>query len=225
MATPTRHFPTSPSHLALFRKIAPDLSPRQRDALAELAAGRPLTLAASAAGVHRATLHHWLTHDPEFQAAHAALARHRAESASGLAALTRAALEALLTDPALAPELRLRAIQLALTAVHTLPAPELLESLEAQASKPEATPIAEGTAAWASKPEATPVAEGTAAALVESSPAWAPKPQATPLARAAAARNAPCPCGSKLKFKRCCGKSSPPMLFPAAPGHSTSTGS
>ncbi|MGO9242342.1 MAG: SEC-C metal-binding domain-containing protein, partial [Bryobacteraceae bacterium] len=52
-----------------------------------------------------------------------------------------------------------------------------------------------------------------------------PQPEATLVALATVARNAPCPCGSKLKFKRCCGKSSPPMLFPAAPGHSASTGS
>ena len=328
MATQTRHFPTSPSHLALFRTIAAQLSGRQRDALAELAAGRPLTVAASAAGVHRSTLHHWLTHDPDFQSAHAALARHRAASASGLAALARSALEALLTDPALAPELRLRAIQLALTAVHTLPAPALLESLE-EAPMSEATSVAQATAALAldaddfpspaddfpcflaaddppssiapgpspdpfsvpdgphlppptdpaeraaflasvradlrrvalhlrgpganqdpQTPAAAPPLVGhplvgqpfqaairlssqldadptpdtpPAPALVGSSPAWAPKPAATPVALATVARNAPCPCGSKLKFKRCCGSSAPPFLFPAASGHKTAT--
>ena len=34
-------------------------------------------------------------------------------------------------------------------------------------------------------------------------------PPATP-------RNAPCPCGSGQKFKRCCGRNAPPVLFPAA---------
>lgn len=29
-------------------------------------------------------------------------------------------------------------------------------------------------------------------------------------------RNAPCPCGSREKFKRCCGKSAPPVLSRAA---------
>ncbi len=47
MATQTRHFSTPPSNLALFRKITAQLSPRQLGALAELAAGRPLTLAAA----------------------------------------------------------------------------------------------------------------------------------------------------------------------------------
>lgn len=28
-------------------------------------------------------------------------------------------------------------------------------------------------------------------------------------------RNAPCPCNSGLKFKRCCGKNAPPVLGPA----------
>ena len=26
-------------------------------------------------------------------------------------------------------------------------------------------------------------------------------------------RNAPCPCGSKLKYKRCCGRNAPPVLY------------
>ncbi|MGO9242120.1 MAG: SEC-C metal-binding domain-containing protein [Bryobacteraceae bacterium] len=34
---------------------------------------------------------------------------------------------------------------------------------------------------------------------------------------ATAARNAPCPCGSKLKFKRCCGINAPPVLHATAP--------
>ena len=243
MATPTRHFPTPPSPLALFRKITANLSPRQRDALAELAAGRPLTVAASAAGVHRSTLHHWLTHDPDFQSAHAAVARHRAASASGLAALARAALEALLTDPALAPELRLRAIQLALTAVHTLPAPVALDTpAEPPLPDDEDLPspgeevrphlaqstvdqhlVGQASACGPASAGPPPSAPRPAPALVESSPAWAPKPEATPVAKATVARNAPCPCGSKLKFKRCCGSSAPPSLFPAASGHKTAT--
>ncbi|MGO9242448.1 MAG: SEC-C metal-binding domain-containing protein, partial [Bryobacteraceae bacterium] len=68
-------------------------------------------------------------------------------------------------------------------------------------------------------------AQSPAAHPTEPQAPWPPKPEATPVALATAARNAPCPCGSKLKFKRCCGQSSPPLLFPAAPGHSTSTGS
>ena len=291
MATPTRHFPTPPSNLALFRTIAAQLSPRQRDALAELAAGRPLTVAASAAGVHRSTLHHWLTHDPDFQSAHAALARHRAASASGLAALARAALEALLTDPALAPELRLRAIQLALTAVHTLPAPVAMNApLEAPADLPSSaglfrpsleqplvnqhlmgddsasepalagpllttahrspapTPAAQAPSAPGPSPDPLSIPDGrpllpptdpaeraaflaavrsdlrrVALSLRGAHPDHAPSagPAGLPDAPApgplpATPRNAPCPCGSGRKFKRCCGLHAPPVLHSAA---------
>ncbi|MGO9239163.1 MAG: SEC-C metal-binding domain-containing protein, partial [Bryobacteraceae bacterium] len=36
-------------------------------------------------------------------------------------------------------------------------------------------------------------------------------------AETATPRNAPCPCGSKLKFKRCCGINAPPVLHAATP--------
>ena len=66
--------------------------------------------------------------------------------------------------------------------------------------------------------------------LVEALPAIPPRPlSAPPPARppsqiqtnepnpsvGATPRNAPCPCGSRVKYKRCCGKSAPPLLFAA----------
>ena len=33
----------------------------------------------------------------------------------------------------------------------------------------------------------------------------------------ATARNAPCPCGSGLKYKRCCGRNAPPRLSARIP--------
>jgi hypothetical protein len=38
------------------------------------------------------------------------------------------------------------------------------------------------------------------------------KPDAQPASNVQIARNAPCPCGSHEKYKRCCGKSAPPVL-------------
>ena len=122
MAGETRHSSTPVSNLALFHSFSAELTDRQRSALAELAAGRPVTTAASAAGVHRSTLHNWLGHDPNFQAAYSALARHQAESASDLDTVARAALQALIAAPSTPAELRLRAIQTALHAVHSAPA-------------------------------------------------------------------------------------------------------
>ena len=70
MTTATLHSATPLSHLALFLSFSARLSERQRAALTELAAGRPILAAAAAAGVHRSTLHGWLSHCEDFQAAY-----------------------------------------------------------------------------------------------------------------------------------------------------------
>ncbi len=70
MTPETLHSATPLSHLALFLSSSARLSKRQRAALTELAAGRPILAAAAAAGVHRSTLHGWLSHSQDFQAAH-----------------------------------------------------------------------------------------------------------------------------------------------------------
>jgi hypothetical protein len=46
-------------------------------------------------------------------------------------------------------------------------------------------------------------------------PAQRPAAQPVPPPRSIA-RNAPCPCGSREKYKRCCGKDAPPLLHAAA---------
>ncbi len=171
MSTATLHSATPLSHLALFRSFSARLSERQRAALSELAAGRPILAAAAAAGVHRSTLHGWLSHCEDFQAAYAALCRHQSEADSDLAALARASLQALITDPATSAELRLRAIQTALKLVQSRPATPLLPALE----RPPDAPL----------PPPPP-----APALLESLAAQAPKPEATPVAKATVARNA-----------------------------------
>ncbi|MGO9240031.1 MAG: hypothetical protein ACLQBJ_04395 [Bryobacteraceae bacterium] len=68
MTPETLHSATPLSHLALFLSFSARLSERQRAALSELAAGRPIL--AAAAGVHRSTLHGWLSHCEDFQAAY-----------------------------------------------------------------------------------------------------------------------------------------------------------
>ncbi|MGD0580383.1 MAG: SEC-C metal-binding domain-containing protein [Bryobacteraceae bacterium] len=287
--------------------MAEPLSERQRRALAGLAAGQPITLAAAAAGVHRSSLHNWLARDPAFRAAHAALSRHQAESAADLATIARAGLQALITDPAAPFDIRLRAIQTALKAVQALPVANLLPDLDpAPAAPPPASvesmqppdpqPLAPDSdpppAAAAHEAEsanshaarrcnlvarlvAGGIPEPEARALVEAdsrratpapaavgaspeprSPALSPacgavlakassktpatassataqKPDnvfsdsvlatppstgGTPQAGSGATarlrstpRNAACPCGSKRKFKRCCGKEAPPV--------------
>ncbi len=281
MTTATLHSATPLSHLALFLSFSARLSERQRAALTELAAGRPILAAAAAAGVHRSTLHRWLSHCEDFQAAYAALCRRQSEADSDLAALARASLQALITDPATPAELRLRAIQTALKLVQSRPATPLLPALErpldaplpppaespqptVQTPPPPSPGSSEPTISAAERaellatlhaarerlallppgspavappgrgssqsaggraeegtadplPSAPPPPPPPAQALLESPAAQAPKPEATPVALATVARNAPCPCGSKLKFKRCCGINAPPVLHAATP--------
>ncbi len=282
MSTATLHSATPLSHLALFLSFSARLSERQRAALSELAAGRPILAAAAAAGVHRSTLHGWLSHCEDFQAAYAALCRRQSEADSDLAAIARAALQALITDPATAPELRLRAIQTALKLVQSRPASALFPALDRLPAAPLPAVARLGRGSWQSAggtaeegppgpSEPTSSATERAAMLATlraarerlallppDSPAVVPRAKegsrslqsrdrlAEPRLQGAVAlyqsrdregadasnrpfqsrdrqgagtatpRNAPCPCGSKLKFKRCCGKNAPPVLHAAA---------
>src|SRR5271157_4823263 len=136
MTTATLHSATPLSNSALFLSFSARLSERQRAALSELAAGRPILAAAASAGVHRSTLHGWLSHSEDFQAAYAALCRHQSESDSDLAAIARASLQALITDPATSAELRLRAIQTALKLVQSRPVSALFPALERSPDAP-----------------------------------------------------------------------------------------
>jgi len=252
MTTATLHSATPLSNSALFLSFSARLSERQRAALSELAAGRPILAAAASAGVHRSTLHGWLSHCEDFQAAYAALCRHQSESDSDLAAIARASLQALITDPATSAELRLRAIQTALKLVQSRPVSALFPALERSPDAPLPPPAespqpvvqpplppaplpavarpGRGSSTWPQQlaerrrqsaggtaeegaPSPLPL---TPVALAEPQGPWTPKPEATPVAKATVPRNASCPCGSKLKFKRCCGKNAPPVLHAAA---------
>ena len=299
MTTATLHSATPLSHSALFLSFSARLSERQRAALSELAAGRPILAAAAAAGVHRSTLHGWLSHCEDFQAAYAALCRHQSEADSDLAAIARASLQALITDPATSAELRLRAIQTALKLVQSRPVTGLFPAVArlGRGSSPSGGGTAEegtpGPLPSAPPPPSPGSSEPTISAaeraallatlhaarerlglLPPGSPAVVrlgrgssqsgggrakegsrslqshdrlaePRLQgavalfqsrdrlAEPRLQGAVAlfqsrdrqgagmatpRNAPCPCGSKLKFKRCCGIDAPPVLHAAEKG-------
>jgi uncharacterized protein YecA (UPF0149 family) len=56
-------------------------------------------------------------------------------------------------------------------------------------------------------PQSTPPPTGESASNVQSAPQPAPKLASN----VQIVRNAPCSCGSRLKYKRCCGKSAPPV--------------
>ncbi len=145
------------------------LSPSQAQVASALAQGHTITAAAHAAGVHRTTVHHWLRHEPAFQA-EVVNARSQYFATLGdemreLTALALKTIRTLLDDPDTPPAIRLKAALAALTRPQVgWGLPELVDS-----------PLDR---------EVVDVSEE-----IES---------------AAVSRNAPCPCGSGRKYKRCC---------------------
>jgi hypothetical protein len=96
---------------------------------------------------------------------------------------------------------------------------EQAQSLRAD-SQPASSPMPSAPAPAPSPAAAPRSAESFSAESAESagsvgnvgSVPSAPSPSSPPHT----ARNAPCPCKSGLKFKRCCGKSAPPRLHQKA---------
>jgi transposase-like protein len=153
----------------------------QSQAIAALAMGRNISSAARIAGVHRSTVHDWLT-QPAFQSA-LAEAQHQyfdlhQDELREIAALALDTIRQLLENAELPPALRLRA------ALAVLDRP-LFPTQIVPASTLSDTP----------QPRVAP----------------APPPHPVEIAR-----NAPCPCGSGNKYKRCCGANAPPVLSKAA---------
>ena len=61
-----------------------------------------------------------------------------------------------------------------------------------------------------------PAAEPESPALASNVPNPSDQPDTAPPPRPGIARNAPCPCGSREKYKRCCGKNAPSLVFARA---------
>ncbi len=174
------------------------LSSQQSQVIAALLSGASVSAAAELAGVHRSTVHNWRLCDPLF-AQELARARecHASEVRSQLEALASDALSTLrgiLTSTRVSDSVRLKA---ALAVLRSMPA---AAQHQADPDAPE-LPV-EPNCLAPDPPDAFP-------------PAFE---QSNPIApQTAVPRSAPCPCGSGLKFKRCCGQSAPPHLNFAAP--------
>jgi uncharacterized protein (UPF0147 family) len=171
------------------------LTYQQSSVLTALAAGLTITEAAAKAGVHRCTVHAWRRANSNFSAA-----LKQAQEAFQQAALlevqslSTAAVDTLrhcLTDESVPAAVRLRAALAVLDRVTAPTAPPQIEANSA-AGQPNATK------------SDTPVETARDGAFQNEA-----NPAATP-------RNAPCPCGSSQKYKRCCGKNAPPHLNLAA---------
>ena len=179
----------------------PDLTTVQLQVLASISAGSTATAAAQQAGVHRNTVANWLRSN-EFRSA---LHRARAEKsllyqdqAEALAAEAIGGLRSMMQDTNLPAMVRLRATTALLEyAVFSLPQPGAVVPLLADPS-----PINETVHNDAQQTDAPAPASGPES------------PAAVPVQRFFSpkiGRNVLCPCGSGIKFKRCClGKTASP---------------
>ncbi|MCU1275462.1 MAG: motif [Bryobacterales bacterium] len=173
------------------------LSPAQAQVIAALAQGHTVTAAAREADVHRTTIHHWLRTEPEFQAAvQNAQSEYVAALNDELRDLSSRALKtlhALLEDPNTPASVRLKA---ALAVLERPRFPDPGWQLPERIESPQKQEFLDGMAELEANHRAMRMEDALEANQV--------------------GRNAPCPCGSERKYKRCCG-SAARVNLPAAP--------
>lgn len=178
------------------------LTPEQLTVISALSTGVSATQAAEAAGVHRNTIANWRRNQLPFQHALAEAQYDRAlyyrEQAEALVPQAFEAINQILADPKTPASVRLKAA-LALIQLATTPPPpkkqiELI--LETPATQNLHNP-AQSVAPM--PPQPRPVTQTQMPPIV-------PKPAQQPIRRESpkVGRNEPCPCGSNLKYKRCC---------------------
>jgi hypothetical protein len=168
-------------------------STEQTIALDAIGAGATITQAAVQAGVHRNTISNWRRTNSGFQVALSSAqydgALLKRERMVDLFEPALAAIRGILTDPKASPSARVKA---ALAIVNLATSPIAL---------PETHPVQFEEAAGTPKNEVH-----NSAQFAQSEP---PQPAPAPVETVrrdhpAIGRNEPCPCGSRLKFKRCC---------------------
>ena len=170
-----------------------NLSPAQAQVIAALAQGRTVTAAAQDAGLHRNTIYNWL-HEPAFKtAADEAQREYVAILSDGMRDLAARAVETLrnlLDDPNTPPAVRLRTALAVLQRPHF---PDRGWHLPERIEDPREQQVVDGLAEIKADYDAMRMTDAIQASAV-----------GQPIARCA-----PCPCGSGLKYKRCCGAASP----------------
>jgi len=186
-------------------------TPSQVTVLQALAAGSTVTAAAAHASISRATIYNWLA-NPAFKQALAFAQQEYAitiqDRMQALSAKALDKLEALLDNPKSSPSVILKAC---LAILNRPRAPKPGWALPAASHEQCAETIAEATAQMDADRTALEDEEEYNRQLTELY-TKSPSPSASPAPRPATPRNAPCPCGSGLKFKRCCGHDAPPVL-------------
>jgi hypothetical protein len=197
------------------------LSPKQIEVIYALAAGQSLTSAAEAAGIHRSTIYDWRA-QPAFRSALQSARDARADSIREdtleMAAHATNALRTLLTDPETPPAVRLKA---ALSVLHSATTPSA-DSSSARLDPKRCQNNEElnhffDAVFLAAQRE---MAASHERFVQEHAPAPAPAQPADTDYHGAVGRNAPCPCGSGMKFKRCCGVTAPALIQEDSPAAS-----
>jgi uncharacterized protein YecA (UPF0149 family) len=163
-------------------------TPQQTAALDALVTGATLTQAAEQAGVHRNTIANWRRESADFQMALANAQYDRAlyfrEKAESMADLAFEAIRSVLTDPKASPSTRLKAALAILKTVSTQMEPQKKVKVTAEDILDAELPA---------RPENL------------HNPAQPPDPPKTIRhLHPEPGRNELCPCGSNLKYKRCC---------------------
>ena len=168
-----------------------ELSPVQAQVVAALAQGRTFTAAASAAGIHRSTIYNWLNKDkaflPAVEIANAESQQQQCDEMVELKALALKTLRDLLEDPKASPSVRLKAA---------------LAILKRSDSEMPAAPKASATEAQDFEQQLKQRIMNLEKDL----------DHPIPITTDTTARNAPCTCGSGIKFKRCCGAAAPAQI-------------
>ncbi|MBV6433440.1 MAG: hypothetical protein IANPNBLG_03618 [Bryobacteraceae bacterium] len=194
------------------------LSPAQARVALSLASGASLSHAARSSGVGRTTIYAWLKDNPHFSAAieHAkmeyiATLRDRVRDLSAKALDT---LDAILDDPSVHPSVRLKAALAVLNRPHF---PDQGWHLPEKTNHPGDEQALETLAQLEFSHRQARYAQTVLDHIVEAGlahPPTSPEPRTHPdtseqqtqpvRPTPRPSRNEPCPCGSGLKFKRCC---------------------
>jgi hypothetical protein len=197
------------------------LTSSQQQVLALIAAGSTARAAAETAGVHRNTVANWLCLSDFRQAiAHAQYdkALFFREQAESLAADAHNAIRAMLADPAVPANVRLKAaLAMIDRATAALPPPpgeppapilDIEKHKNAQIqSEPKSPPATPDPPRPAASPALTPSSiqsEPKSPPATPDPPQPAASPAPAPSSGSRIGRNEACPCGSGMKFKRCC---------------------
>ena len=185
------------------------LSPAQIQVAIALAEGKTTTAAASQAGVHRTTVHHWLRTQPDFkhavEEAQAEYHNRVDDDLTELAAGALSTLRSLLEDPQTPHSVRLKA---ALAILERPRFPQRSWTLPTSAETPNERHLGDQLAFVAGDYKRMRMAdalEKNSATENQAATDAEPQTQAQPAQTSSTPpRNAPCPCGSGLKYKRCC---------------------